>query len=282
MNFDNLNPFIRYASLHNFYNHFKKDRVCYDCRLFLVTQGDGTLTANGENFNLSDNTLIYFPPNTHYSFNFKNSSIKLYVLNFDLIDQYSTLVKSIGTADESNFDPNKILPYDILDELKNPIVKNNFLHGVDNVIKCVQLFLDKPIHYKSFASANLKIALLQLLKEHSGESNEFKLVESVKEYVKNNYHRPELTNQLIASTFNYHPYHLSRLMKAHTNKTLHNYLIDFRIGMAKYFLTTTTLNVTEISDKIGFSNYAYFIKIFRQKTGLSPLQYKKAKINVGL
>ena len=73
MNFDNLNPFIRYASLHNFYNHFKKDRVCYDCRLFLVTQGDGTLTANGENFNLSDNTLIYFPPNTHYSFNFKNS-----------------------------------------------------------------------------------------------------------------------------------------------------------------------------------------------------------------
>ena len=91
----------------------------------------------------------------------------------------------------------------------------------------------------------------------------------------------KLTNEKIAEHFNYHPYHLSRLMKARTNKTLHNYLIDFRLHMAKNYLTTTNYNVTKIAEKTGFASYAYFIKIFREKVGISPLQYRKTHLSIG-
>jgi AraC-like DNA-binding protein len=70
-------------------------------------------------------------------------------------------------------------------------------------------------------------------------------------------------------------------MKAHTKKTLHSYLIDFRIHMAKNYLTTTTYNVTTIAEKTGFPTYTYFIKTFREKTGVSPLQYRKSHSNIG-
>jgi transcriptional regulator GlxA family with amidase domain len=70
-------------------------------------------------------------------------------------------------------------------------------------------------------------------------------------------------------------------MKKHTKKTLHGYLLEYRIHMAKNYLTTTSLNVTEIAEKTGFASYTYFIKTFREQTGLSPLKYRKTHENIG-
>ena len=70
-------------------------------------------------------------------------------------------------------------------------------------------------------------------------------------------------------------------MKTYTNKTLRDYIIDFRLNMAKNYLATTTLNVTSVAEKTGFSSYAYFIKVFREKFGLAPLKYRKAHKNIG-
>ena len=70
-------------------------------------------------------------------------------------------------------------------------------------------------------------------------------------------------------------------MKAHTKKTLHDYLIDYRLHVAKNYLRTTTLTITSIAEKTGFASYTYFIKLFREHTGLSPLQYRKSHKNIG-
>ena len=137
------------------------------------------------------------------------------------------------------------------------------------------MFLQKIAYYKHSASARLKLVLLQLLRESYGEKSDYKLVQSVQEFICANYQECELSNQTIANQFNYHPYHINRLMKTHTQKTLHDYLIDYRLHMAKNYLRTTTLNVTSIAEKTGFSSYTYFIKLFRERVGVSPLQYRK-------
>jgi AraC-like DNA-binding protein len=282
MNLDNLNPFIRYAKLHTYYNDQKKNSICYDCRLFFIAKGEGSLLANGQNYKISVNTAIYLPPKSQYSFSFEdNSSVKIFVLNFDLTDEFSSHKHSIGTATESDFNKSKILEYPLPQEFSSVIVKNNTLSFLEYLESCTNLFLEKPLFYRTLASGLIKVALIKLLQEINTESNEDKLVQTIQDYIKRNYHQAELSNLSISQKFNYHPYHLSRLMKAHTKKTLHNYLIDFRVQMAKNYLTTTTLNVTSIAEKTGFPSYTYFIKTFREKTGQSPLQYRKSHTNIG-
>ena len=282
MKIEELNPFIRYASMHQTYYPAKENSICYDCRLFYVLQGNGIFFSNGENYNVSQGFCVFLPPKTQYRFQFlDNENVKIYVLNFDLTDEFSSTPKSLGTATESTFNEQKILRYTLPNEFCEPVIHTNGISIRNYIADCVELFLQKIAYYKHSASAHLKLALLALLREVNREKNDYRLIQSVQEYIRNHYNNVEVNNQEIAEQFNYHPYHINRLMKAHTQKTLHEYLIDYRLHMAKNFLRTTTLNVTAIAEKTGFSSYTYFIKLFRERTGISPLQYRKTHKNIG-
>lgn len=53
------------------------------------------------------------------------------------------------------------------------------------------------------------------------------------------------------------------------------YIRDYRIEKAKELLETTSLNITEITYKIGINSRSYFSKIFKKKYGISPKVYLK-------
>lgn len=282
MKIEELNPFIRYASMHQTYYPQSENSICYDCRLFYVVEGNGTFFANDEKYHVSQGFSAFLPPETRYRFLFsKHDNIKIYVLNFDLTDQFYTFPKSLGTATESTFNKQKVLSYTIPQEFSQAIIQSNGLFIRNYISDCVDLFLKKISYYKYSASAHLKLALLDFLRETNGKQNDYRLIQSVQEYIRNNYKNVELTNQEIAHEFSYHPYHINRLMKTHTGKTMHNYLIDYRLHMAKIYLRTTALNVTTIAERTGFPSYTYFIKLFREHTGVPPLQYRKNHKNIG-
>lgn len=54
------------------------------------------------------------------------------------------------------------------------------------------------------------------------------------------------------------------------------YFIDLKIEEAKHLIKKTPLNITEISEQLGFSSLHYFSKQFKNKTGRSPSAYAKA------
>lgn len=281
MKIEEINPFIRYASMHQVLYPQKENSVNYDCRLFYVLYGDGVLFANGQNYNVSQGFSAFLPPKTQYCFEFSDcENVKFYVLNFDLTDEFYTISKSIGTATESTFNEQKFPRYNLPEEFCKPIIQSNGIFIRNYVADCVEFFLQKVAYYKHLASAHLKLALFELLRELNSEKTDYKLIQSVQEYIRKNYHNADLDNQKIANQFSYHPYHINRLMKAQTKKTLHDYLIDYRLHMAKNYLRTTTLNITSIAEKTGFSSYTYFIKLFRERTGSSPLQYRKKYKNI--
>lgn len=53
------------------------------------------------------------------------------------------------------------------------------------------------------------------------------------------------------------------------------YLMDYRLDMAKKLLKETKLSVTEVGLQTGFSSSAYFGKVFREKTGITPAKYRR-------
>lgn len=70
------------------------------------------------------------------------------------------------------------------------------------------------------------------------------------------------------------PRHLNELIKTQTGQSPSYWILAMEILEAKYQLKYTTRTIAEVADDIGYPDAAYFSKVFRKVTGLSPLQYR--------
>ncbi len=57
--------------------------------------------------------------------------------------------------------------------------------------------------------------------------------------------------------------------------TVNTYLCNTRIAEAKKLLSTTSISICDIADKVGFYDQAYFSKVFSSKVGLTPTDYRR-------
>ena len=70
--------------------------------------------------------------------------------------------------------------------------------------------------------------------------------------------------------------HFRRLFRTVYHTTPNGYLLNLRLEHAKYLLHSPTANVSEIAAQVGFQDTNYFIRFFKSRTGMTPLQYKKS------
>jgi AraC family transcriptional regulator, exoenzyme S synthesis regulatory protein ExsA len=59
------------------------------------------------------------------------------------------------------------------------------------------------------------------------------------------------------------------------------WLTQKRLEYAKYLLDTSKKNVGEVADESGFENLTHFSRIFKEKYGLSPINYRKKTNGAG-
>lgn len=280
MKLSDLNPHIRYARVHKTFFHTKKAvSKCYDCRIFFFDDISGNVVINNKKYSIGDKTAIYLPPATEYKFNFDfNENGRVTVIDFDLTNEYEHLTTPLGTAAADNFDENHSPSYPIPAELSQPVVRTA-VQIAPILTQCTDNFILKKSFYRENSSALLKLCLLEIARL-SSKSTQSPLCEKVLEYIHENYTISTLTNEEIAAKFKYHPYHLSRMIKQETGKTLHNYLIYYRVRIAKDLLLTTQYDISEVAWRSGFCSPSYFIKIFRQNTGITPKEYRRFQLHI--
>ena len=73
----------------------------------------------------------------------------------------------------------------------------------------------------------------------------------------------------------YDVYWLSREIRRRTGKTYKELLQEKRMQQAVYMLTNSAVPVTDIIESVGYDNTSYFYRIFREKYGMSPKEYRK-------
>ncbi|MDJ1467318.1 AraC family transcriptional regulator [Xanthocytophaga flava] len=81
--------------------------------------------------------------------------------------------------------------------------------------------------------------------------------------------------QFIAERLNISPNYLSSLLKALTGRNTQQHIQDRIIEKAKVKLSTTELSVSEISYVLGFEHPQSFSRLFKAKSGLSPLGFRQ-------
>lgn len=93
------------------------------------------------------------------------------------------------------------------------------------------------------------------------------------EYIKLNYIYPIDMKQL-TSLVSLSRSQVYRIFKKYENLSPQQYLLNFRLDRAQELLSASELSITEIALSCGFNNTAYFSKAFRQKIGMTPMQYR--------
>jgi len=228
------------------------------------------MQINGEHYSFSQNYALFIPPGSCYRFSM-GAPAQLLVFDFDPSCLFAHLQESLQTATDADFDPKQVLRYPLPAELAQPF--SRFAPRLYEPLKqCTDEFLMEEPYYRDTASALIKYALIELIR-HPRDTAANAAVSAVSDYIRSHYNDSSLNNQRIAQQFNYHPYHLSVLMKRATGKTLHEFLLDHRLKIAKNLLLTTELDVNTIAWKCGFNSTAYFIKQFKARIGTTPKQY---------
>lgn len=79
----------------------------------------------------------------------------------------------------------------------------------------------------------------------------------------------------VSEALNLSPNYLSGLLKSLTGRSTQQHIHEKLIVKAKEQLSTTELSISEIAYKLGFERSTSFSKLFKNKTELSPLEFRK-------
>ena len=100
------------------------------------------------------------------------------------------------------------------------------------------------------------------------------LTESILAYIHENY-KSFLPLRKIAAAMNYSVAYCDQVFKRDIGVSIVHYLIDYRIAKVKEYLIENVISLKEIAEQTGFGECNYLSRQFRQRTGLSPLRFRK-------
>ena len=99
-------------------------------------------------------------------------------------------------------------------------------------------------------------------------------------FIYENYAR-EISLEEMASAIGISSVYLSKIFKAETGSSFVDFVNEKRLEAARRLLRETGLSVREISEQVGMPNYSYFIRLFREKNGVTPLRFRRGRGNSG-
>lgn len=99
-------------------------------------------------------------------------------------------------------------------------------------------------------------------------------IREAKLYIDQNYAQ-HLTLQSISQKVDLSPAYFCTLFKQEVGIAFNPYLAGVRIEQAKKLLASTDLNITAISERVGYQDPRYFSRIFLKIVGVQPTAYRK-------
>ena len=124
--------------------------------------------------------------------------------------------------------------------------------------------------------SELWLLLLEEIKEQPAHTVNFQNQERVQNMLTfiHAHYSEKLTLNDIAAAASVSTRECIRCFRNTIRQTPLEYVMEYRLNMAKRLLDDTEMSITDLSLQCGFSSNAYFGKIFREKYGITPLQYR--------
>ena len=222
--------------------------------IYLV-QGEWSLGQNGKVYDLAnDSLLILFGGNIHYGVTPCKAGTKTMYFHVSM--------EAGDRFDES--DPFSLSVPTLLNAADNPNIKKLFEDIVNAKLSGEQ------------RKANLCFELLLCeLTDPRTHDKEITFAQNIKSII-HTYPERFFSNKELAQMANVSVKTAETRFKAAFGKTIHQYIMDFKIREAmSYFDKFEGISVKEVAYNLGFCDAYHFSKQFQKHTGLPPSKYKR-------
>ena len=225
--------------------------------LFLLIENgkvDYTL-KNGRKLTAKSGDLVYIPAGAEYITSFSldsNNLISSIGVNFKLFSETSEYLRDSEIFVFNSTKTKKVI-YEIerlsysFNEIKNKF--NTEIYNAFNIL-CDEFY---------------KLEFF---------SDEFALIKNGVEYLHQNYDK-NFELPLLAEICNVSEVYFRKLFKKLLGYTPTDYRIKLRLDKAIEYLKFTTIPINLIAENLGFTDSAYFTKVFKEKYKVTPLNYRK-------
>jgi two-component system response regulator YesN len=201
---------------------------------------------------------------------------------------FQLLIQSIKEVDEERFNStlDELIRFHMeLTHLPISLVRFSYARLIGSLVDDLNIQFDEPKEklIGRIIEANQYQEIVEVLKEvQDNLQSYFKSLEStkngailtIKKYILNHY-EDDLYLELLADIVSLSPRYLSELFKKEEGIGINKYIRQIRMEKAKLLLETKHLKVVEIAESVGYSNYSYFVKTFREVIGLPPEKYRQ-------
>lgn len=99
------------------------------------------------------------------------------------------------------------------------------------------------------------------------------IMAQVKQYMELHY-MDDLAIDLLAEKFGISVNYFNRIFHSGCGMSAKEYLIHIRVEHAKEYLKNPGLNIREVGSIVGYGDSNYFTRIFKKKTGMTPVEYR--------
>ena len=273
MDFTRLNPVVRSVSL---YEKIGRSEECvgYDCRLIYVVSGDLSATVGEKKLShMGPGNLIYIPAGVKYRL--KSKYMRAVVITFDPTDDSPLPDERLSPAALGEYDESLCHKAGVEGILGQVITLSDLESERDSFLRMANIFTSGEGHYRAQLSGMLKLILLRVIETADEDALPARMVEELDNYIRENV-SDEISNTEIGAVFGYHPFYVSRMLKERRGMTLRQYIISYRLKMAKKLLETTDRSAGEIAEECGFTDASYFAKTFKAAFGITPKEYRNS------
>ncbi|GEM_PF-4860413 len=123
-------------------------------------------------------------------------------------------------------------------------------------------------NYKEILSA--KLAAVSDIPKSSRLSGQ-----EIRDYIDQNFCSYDFQVSQMAEHFHITPQNMRKIFKEYCGLGITEYVTTLRIDKATELLKNTDLDIQTITESIGLSDVSGFIRLFKQKTGMTPGQYRR-------
>lgn len=172
-----------------------------------------------------------------------------------------------------------------LDSLYNVRQQQPYLFFACNdcLVELIHSIIEEYFARQDFYHSIIKAKLIELFsrlsrihqqaKAEIRRDNSYQLMVQIEDYLEQHYSTATLS--AMAEFFSYSPSYLSRLIQKQFSQTFSSLLQQVRLRHACRYLAYSSLPVDQVVEIVGYNDVSHFYRVFKQKYGMAPNQYRK-------
>lgn len=141
--------------------------------------------------------------------------------------------------------------------------KEFYRHNISNMVSTILSIIARNI------ASNFNLYEKRLPNDQSAT------IDEIIRYIRQNvYDRDLMKAPAIAKKFKMSTSGLSSYFKRKSGKSLHHYILMYKLHLAQFRLKNTDFTVSEIASQLGFTDESHLTRIFKKYNEITPKKYK--------